>query len=113
MSPETITDADSRKAKDAAEQVANDFEALRHDIAKLTRTVGELVQHQAQRARSQAAEAYDSGRSKLAQSATDAQDKVISLEADLEARIERNPLTALAIAMGVGFAVGMMSQPRQ
>ncbi|SDR63700.1 Membrane-anchored ribosome-binding protein, inhibits growth in stationary phase, ElaB/YqjD/DUF883 family [Rhizobiales bacterium GAS113] len=113
MNPESIGGVDYRKTKDAAEQTIKDFEALRHDIAELTHTVSDLVQHQAQLARSQATEAYDTAKSKFAQSAADAQDKVVSLETEFESRIERNPLTALAIAMGVGVVVGMMSHPRR
>ena len=68
----------------AASQAAADYEALRNDIAKLTQTVSQLVQHQADAAKSQVHQAYDSAKAKATQAAADAQDKAMSIEADIE-----------------------------
>jgi ElaB/YqjD/DUF883 family membrane-anchored ribosome-binding protein len=113
MNSEWNAGADNNSVKDATEQTAKDFDTLRQDIANLTNTVADLIQHRAQAVRSQAAEALDAAKSTFAQSVTDAQDKVMSLESELESSIGRSPLTALVIAMGVGVAVGMMTQSRK
>jgi ElaB/YqjD/DUF883 family membrane-anchored ribosome-binding protein len=58
-------------------------------------------------------QAYRAARSRFVRSANDAQDKVMSLEADFEDRVTQNPLAALAIAVGIGLVVGMISQPHR
>jgi uncharacterized protein YjbJ (UPF0337 family) len=45
----------------------------------------------------------------ISQSAAAAQDQLVSFEADLEKRIQRNPWTAVLIAAGVGLLIGKMS----
>ncbi len=45
----------------------------------------------------------------ISQSAAAAQDQFMSFEADLEKRIQRNPWTAVLIALGVGLFIGKMS----
>ena len=45
----------------------------------------------------------------ISQSAAAAQDQLVSFEADLEKRIQRNPWTAVLIAVGVGLLIGKMS----
>ena len=45
----------------------------------------------------------------IAQSASDAQDKLTSLEADISSRIRRNPWTTVAIAVLVGLLIAKLS----
>jgi uncharacterized protein YjbJ (UPF0337 family) len=45
----------------------------------------------------------------ISQSAAAAQDQLMSFEADLEKRIQRNPWTAVLVAVGVGLLIGKMS----
>jgi uncharacterized protein YjbJ (UPF0337 family) len=45
----------------------------------------------------------------ISQSAAAAQDQLVSLEAEFEKRIRRNPWTAILIAAGVGLLIGKMS----
>ena len=70
----------------AATDFAGDLAALRTDIANLSETIAELM----------------SGRANATGAA-----------ADLERRIERDPLTAVLIAAGIGMAIGMMTKSRR
>jgi ElaB/YqjD/DUF883 family membrane-anchored ribosome-binding protein len=45
----------------------------------------------------------------ISQSAAAAQGQLVSFEADLEKRIQRNPWTAILVAVGVGLLIGKMS----
>jgi len=94
----------------AADEVANvDFSALRDDLAKLSRTLGQLVQSQAASTTSQVMDMVGAAGDNISQSAAVAQDKMGSIEADLESRIQRNPWSAVAIALGVGVLIGKIS----
>jgi hypothetical protein len=78
--------------KGATDEKANpDLGALREDLAKLTRTVSELVERQAASRRAQVANALGSVGETISESAAAAQDRMGSIEADLESRIQRNP----------------------
>jgi ElaB/YqjD/DUF883 family membrane-anchored ribosome-binding protein/uncharacterized protein YjbJ (UPF0337 family) len=106
-----VRDAVSQGAKSAIDGLANsDFAALRDDLAKLTQTVSQLVQNQAASTRDQVMDVVGAAGDNIAQSAVVAQDRLVSLEADFEARIQKNPLSAVAIAVGVGFLVGKMTR---
>jgi ElaB/YqjD/DUF883 family membrane-anchored ribosome-binding protein len=113
MTAQPIARGDTTETQLAASRAAEDFAKLREDVAKLSQSVAELVQQQAASATSQMADAYGTARERLVRSAGEAQNKVMSLEAELETKIERNPLSSLAIAIGVGFVVGTMTQPRR
>ena len=45
----------------------------------------------------------------LSQTASNAQDQVVSFEANLEERIKNNPLVAVGVAVGVGFVLGKIT----
>jgi ElaB/YqjD/DUF883 family membrane-anchored ribosome-binding protein len=51
-------------------------------------------------------------RGQLSQAAYSIRDGALDKSADFERRIERNPLTAVLIAAGVGLAFGVMSRQR-
>jgi ElaB/YqjD/DUF883 family membrane-anchored ribosome-binding protein len=75
-------------AEGAAGDFAADLAALRQDVAHLAETLGKLVQHQTT-------------------------DRVHATTSEIEAGIRRSPLTAVSIAFGIGFAVGMMNRSRR
>ncbi|SEE17136.1 protein of unknown function [Rhizobiales bacterium GAS191] len=103
-------DAVSQGTKTAVDGLANsDFAALRDDLAKLTQTVGLLVQNQATSTRDQVMDVVGTAGDNITQSAAVAQDRLVSLEAEFEARIQKNPLSAVAIAIGVGVLIGKMT----
>lgn len=103
-------DAVSQGAKNAIDGLAStDFSALREDLAKLTETVGQLVQKQAASTRDQVMDVVGAAGDNIAHSAGVAQDRLVSLEADFEGQVHKNPLTAIAIALGVGILIGKLA----
>jgi uncharacterized protein YjbJ (UPF0337 family) len=64
----------------------------------------------AQNAYGQAKDVVASGASavgdNLTQTAAAAQDQIMSFEAELEKRIQKNPIVAVGIALGIGFMLG-------
>jgi ElaB/YqjD/DUF883 family membrane-anchored ribosome-binding protein len=86
--------------------------SLRADIARLSETLAGLVRGQAGAAGAAVRGAVGDARDQISQAAAQAQDSALGAAADLERRIERNPLTAVLIAAGVGIALGMMSKSR-
>lgn len=99
--------------KDLAEQI----DIIRADIASLTKTVSQLVsdtagihaslkQRISNAARSAVNEAEKLGGEAMHAAARGATAAVTSVEA----QIERNPLTAVLIALGLGVAIGLLSR---
>ena len=79
-----------------------DLAALKEDIARLTETIRGLVQHQARAAGSRVAEAV-----------SEATDRARAASGDIEAKVERNPLTAVLVAFGIGMSIGLLSRSRR
>jgi ElaB/YqjD/DUF883 family membrane-anchored ribosome-binding protein len=92
---------------DAASSI--DLSGIRDEIARLTQTVTDLIQKQTSTARDQVMDAVGAAGDNISHSAAVAQDKLVSLEADVGARIQKNPWSAVAIAALVGLLVGKMS----
>ena len=74
----------------AAEDLTADLAALRQEVARLAETVSGLVQHQM----------------------ADAQENVRAARSQIEASIERNPMTAVLIAFGIGVLIGRTNRSR-
>ena len=72
----------------AKDELADEIEAIRADIQNLTSTVGRIANDQLNRAQ---AGAMDSAK-------------------EAEDAIRRNPLQAVAIAIGVGFLFGILTR---
>ena len=96
----------------AAPDLAADLAALRADIARLSDTMAGLMRGHADAAGAAVKGAVGDARDQLSQTASHAQDSAFGAAADLERRIERNPLTAVLIAVGIGMALGMMAKSR-
>jgi len=97
----------------AAADFAGDLAALRTDIANLSETIAELMSGRANAAGAAVKGAAGDARDQLSQSASHARDGALGAAADLERRIERDPLTAVLIAAGIGMAIGMMTKSRR
>jgi ElaB/YqjD/DUF883 family membrane-anchored ribosome-binding protein len=92
---------------DAAASI--DLSGLRDEVATLTQTLSDVVRKQANTTRDQVVGAMGTASDSLSQSAFDAQDKLISMEAEMGARIRKNPWGAVAIAGLVGLLIGRMA----
>jgi ElaB/YqjD/DUF883 family membrane-anchored ribosome-binding protein len=71
-----------------AEDLANQVDAIRADLQNLTSTVGRIAGKQVNRA----------------------QDKAKETAYEAEEAIRRNPLSAIAIAVGLGFLFGVFTR---
>ena len=69
-------------------ELANQIDAIRADIESLTSTVGRMANKQLSRA----------------------QDKAIETANQTEEAIRQNPLSAVAIAVGLGFLFGVLTR---
>ena len=101
-----------RTADVAAPELAADLATLRADTARLSDTIVGLMRGGADAAGAAVRGAVGDARRPLSQAASDAQDSAFGAAANLERRIERNSLTAVLIAAGIGIALGMMSKSR-
>jgi ElaB/YqjD/DUF883 family membrane-anchored ribosome-binding protein len=95
-----------------AADFAADLAALRADIASLSETIAGLMRGRADAAGTAVKGAVGDARDQISEAARYAQDSAFGAAADLERRIERDPLTAVLIAAGIGMAIGMMSKSR-
>ena len=102
----------TKNVESAAEDLTADLAALRQDVARLTEAIGKLVQHQTQTAGLGASDMVGGAKEKIASTAADAQSRVRAASDEIEASVERNPVTAVLIAFGIGMLLGMMSRSR-
>ena len=105
--------ANTKPLEEATQDFATDLAALRDDISRLTDSVSELVRAQASATTKTMLGVVDTAREKIASKASEAQDRVSAASADVEARIERNPLMAVFIAAMAGLLIGMLCRPRK
>ena len=94
----------------AATDIAADLANLRSDIASLGESIAELMSERANAAGAAVKGVAGDAQDRLSHAAGHAQDGVLGAVADLERRIERDPLTAVLIAAGLGMAIGMMTK---
>ena len=103
-----------------AQDVAAELNQLRADFGRLSTSVAELLKSQTSAAAEAirasmgaASETFAGTAADISNSAvritSDAQKNAVSAGHDIEASIERNPLTAVMIAAGIGMVLGMMS----
>jgi len=85
------TDTDVRSKKSASrpsEELTDQIDAIRADIQSLTSTVSRIANKQINRA----------------------QDKAVETASQAEEAIRQNPLSAVAIAVGLGFLFGVFTR---
>ena len=101
--------------------LGQNFDQLRSDIAALTETVARLASEGVAGAKSQirasagrAARGANVAGEQLFQDAAalgrDAADTAHVASAQIEYQIARNPITTILVALGIGFAIGVMSR---
>ncbi len=103
-----------------ARDLSSDFSALRDDLRKLTNVVSDLASDHTEATRSSFFGAVDKARDRFSDTAdrvaghaSNASDRVRGAGAELESRIEKNPLTAVMIAIVGGLLIGAMSRSRR
>lgn len=102
----------SETIKGAKEDIADDLAALRRDIAHLTEAMRGLAEDKTQAAGLRLSEAMGDAKNKISNAADDASKQVWMASGEIEAAVDRNPLTAVLIALGVGIAIGLVSKTR-
>jgi ElaB/YqjD/DUF883 family membrane-anchored ribosome-binding protein len=111
-SPFSVLETVMTKATDSASgDLAADLAALRQDVSRLAETLGQ-VQHQTQAAGTHVSDTVGAAMDAVTNTATDAQRRVLTAGRDIEASVERYPLTAIAIAFGIGLSFGLISRSR-
>jgi ElaB/YqjD/DUF883 family membrane-anchored ribosome-binding protein len=125
----------NRPGETSLSQINADLATLREDFAKLSSSVADIVQLQANQASAAMRGAVGEARERLAsttagakdrlagraadaqdrimETAADAQDRFMAATADLESTIERNPLIAVLIALFIGLLMGTLSRSRR
>jgi ElaB/YqjD/DUF883 family membrane-anchored ribosome-binding protein len=101
-----------RTADGAAADIAADLATLRTDIKNLSETVAGRLRDRSNAAGAAMKGAVGDASDQISQAASRAQDSVFGAASDLERRIERDPLTAVLIAAGIGMAIGVMTKSR-
>jgi ElaB/YqjD/DUF883 family membrane-anchored ribosome-binding protein len=108
------------KHSPASEDVSSDLKQLRDDFSRLSDSVADLVKAQTNSASGAIrdgvaniggaiADKAQGLSSSAVQMTNSAQETMRSASHDIEASIERNPLTAVMIAAGIGMVLGMVS----
>ena len=97
----------------ATDDIANEFSALRQDLARLTATLGELLHLQSKAAGASVSDAIGSAQDRIADTAADASLRARAAGSEIESSIERNPLIALLVVFGLGMSFGMISRFRR
>lgn len=92
---------------------SDEMAELRAEVSRLSNLVSDMVSSRYQRAKSQATGLAED----LSERGAELQDKVVSRATELEKQMERTvrdrPLTAVAIAAGVGYLAGLLTHPRR
>lgn len=96
----------------ATRDIAAEFSDLREDVARLTVKIGELLSLQTKAAGLGISDAIETAQDKIAGATGDAKERAWAAGGEIEARIERNPLTALLVVFGLGMSVGLISRSR-
>lgn len=94
----------------AAAAVAEDFKALRDDVAKLNGAVAQLLRQQTGVAGEHVRGAIDEATDQLASSASAIKARAQAATSDLEVTITRNPVSAVLLSMMVGLLLGLWTR---
>jgi ElaB/YqjD/DUF883 family membrane-anchored ribosome-binding protein len=94
----------------SAADIGADLAALRRDVAHLAETMRGVLETQTEAAGLRVSDAVGDTRSRISNAACDAQKNVKAAGGEIGASIERNPLTAMLIALGVGMVIGSLGR---
>jgi ElaB/YqjD/DUF883 family membrane-anchored ribosome-binding protein len=88
----------------------SDLKQLREDIAKLTEQLAKAGQHSYGAARRAASEGLDHLKTQGEAAVEGLRDKSRDIEDQVAARVREKPITALAIAAGIGYFMALISR---
>jgi ElaB/YqjD/DUF883 family membrane-anchored ribosome-binding protein len=98
------------KVESATTHIAGDFAALQRDIAQLVEALRGLLDDRRQTAGARASDAAEDVKDRLAHATEDARKGARAASDNIGARIERNPLAAILIALGLGLFIGAIGR---
>ncbi len=109
---------------EVTQDLSRDFALLKEDFARLTETFSAVLQQKAGSASEHVFGMVDNAkqvlntrtadaRTRLSSTASDAQQKLGGLSADVGAAIERHPVSTIVISVLAGAVIGLMSRPRR
>ncbi|HSM20124.1 MAG TPA: hypothetical protein VK844_07125 [Hyphomicrobiales bacterium] len=101
--------AGPKSARDL-DAVVEQIDVLKGDVAALVDALGDLVGDTAREGRATVERKAGEYATKGRQQADAAISQAQELEEELRAQIGRNPLTAILVALGLGFLIGLMSR---
>jgi ElaB/YqjD/DUF883 family membrane-anchored ribosome-binding protein len=98
------------RSSDAGDDVREQLEALRSDVAGLTSALGEYVREQKNAMQSRASAGFealkDAGKTGLKVTG----DKALEAKASAEEVVREHPAGAVAISAAIGFALGLLTR---
>jgi len=97
-------------SKDAADDVREQLTALREDLAGLKTAMAAYAKDRADAAQATAASGAEALRDAGKAGLKSAGDFAGNVRAEAEAHVRENPGTALAIAAGIGFLLGVLTR---
>lgn len=102
----------TKSTESVAGEFADELAAVREGVATLTERLTKLVQDQTPSAGQRISDFVGDATDKIASTTADAQKSVCAAGREIEACIEKKPLTAVLIALGVGVSLGLLSRLR-
>jgi ElaB/YqjD/DUF883 family membrane-anchored ribosome-binding protein len=106
VATQTQSVSNTNKAKEISiDDLSSQIELLKKDIASLTSTIGEL-------GKSKSAQAQAQAKKKVEDLTESGREKVMETQIQAEEFIRTQPGTALGIAAGIGFLVGLVTARR-
>ena len=111
MANESTTTArqGARSANDA-EALEAQIETLKNDIAQISTTLQDLVKSSVREGRAKVERTAEQYRRQGKEQADAAVESARAYGEALEGHIERNPFSAVLVALGLGFLIGLMSR---
>ncbi|WP_075216839.1 DUF883 family protein [Mongoliimonas terrestris] len=97
------SDAESRRLED-------ELAELKKELARVSSLVGDIATHRYEAAKDRAAGYADEAMRQGAVLRDEAYARAGALEAEAERTIRERPLTAVAVAAGVGYLIGLISR---
>jgi ElaB/YqjD/DUF883 family membrane-anchored ribosome-binding protein len=100
----------ARTPEESAADIGADLKALREDVASLIQTLKETGTQQAGNMAAGLRDAVDSVGESVRMTAGQARERGEAVARDMEAMIGRNPLTAVLVALGLGYLLGIITR---